>query len=124
MKKAVFTVMVTVLAAAFFMVGNSFAEDREQAAQEKIIKPEGGCSSGTGTCVLSYDPSDASVSGMGGCGGGYCMTSCGSGSGPSGQVSRSGYYSRTYSFGQVCAGGYYERSVSLQKNTTTSVGCK
>ena len=35
MKKTIFTVIVAVLAVAFFMVGNSFAEDQEQEAQEQ-----------------------------------------------------------------------------------------
>lgn len=49
MKKTIFTVIVAVLAVAFFMVGNSFAEDQEQNAQEQIIETEADCTiSGTG----------------------------------------------------------------------------
>jgi hypothetical protein len=48
MKKTIFTVIVAVFATAFFMVGNSFAEDQEQEAQENIISTADCTAQGTG----------------------------------------------------------------------------
>jgi hypothetical protein len=48
MKRTIFTVIVAVFAAAFFMVGNSFAEDQEQNAQENINSTADCTAQGTG----------------------------------------------------------------------------
>jgi hypothetical protein len=142
MKKAVFTVIVAILAAAFFMVGNSFAEDREQAAQEKIIEIEGDCDiAGTGIIngVVTDACNGAPLSGV------YVYTNMGTSTQtnqgiyvmlvPSGTgtiyFQKAGYVPSISGF-QMCSGTSQQINRSLTRTTacpkttsTTSVsGCK
>ena len=138
MKKAVFTVIVAILAAAFFMVGNSFAEDREQAAQEKIIEPESDCSI-AGTGIISGVVTDAKTGAP--LADVYVSTSMGTGTTtnqgvyvmlcPSGRGTI--YFQKGFYYGipqgfRVCSGEVTEINASMtpmKTTTTTSVaGCK
>ena len=136
MKKTIFTVIVAVLAAAFFMVGNSFAEDQEQNAQEQIIETEADCTiSGTGfifgTITRSCDGSlvpDVRVDSSMGTGtytnnGVYFLMS------PSGSgllyFRKANYPTEIYSY-RMCAGETIEinKVVTWSCKTTTTTMCR
>jgi len=136
MKKTIFTVIVAVLAAAFIMVGNSFAEDQEQEAQENIISTADCTAAGTGTIYGMV--TDASTGAP--LGGVYVNSSLGTGDttdqGFYFMLSRAGSGTLTFTKAgyaggiktfTVCAGTSTEINASLirmKTTTTTSVaGC-